>query len=105
MYKLRNVTETNTTVLTGLTPMQAQFTSNLNISSAIPGTTFLIINAFIGHRISLKIRMLTSLVTIFFFFILTTGLVEVNTDQWQEGFLSLTMLSVAIMNGKWHLLE
>lgn len=43
--------------------------------------------------------MVTSLTFIFFFFVLTTGLVEVNTDTWQEGFLSLTMLTVALMNG------
>lgn len=53
MYKFRNVTANETDVLT---PIQAGFTSDLSVASAVPNTIFLILNAFIGHKIPLGFR-------------------------------------------------
>lgn len=96
MYKFRDVINNST----DLTPIQAGFTSDLSVASAIPNTLFLILNAFIGHRVPLQLRMISSLVVVFIFFVATTALVEVNTDAWQLDFFRITLFSVVIMNGK-----
>ena len=97
MYKFRDV---NNTTDTDLTPIQAGFTSDLSVASAIPNTLFLILNAFIGHRIPMKLRMIGSLLVVFLFFIVTTALVEVNTDAWQNTFFKFTLFTVVVMNSK-----
>lgn len=98
MYKFRNVTNNATDELT---PIQAGFTSDLSVSAAVPNTLFLILNAFIGHKIPLKYRMVGSMAFVFLFFIVTTALVEVNTDSWQNEFFVFTLSSVVLMNSKW----
>ncbi|KAJ6645911.1 Equilibrative nucleoside transporter 1 [Pseudolycoriella hygida] len=95
LYKFRNVTANATD---DLTPIQAGFTSDLSVSAAVPNTMFLVLNAFIGHKIPLKIRMVGSLTFVFIFFIATTALVEVNTDTWQNEFFIFTLTSVVLMN-------
>ncbi|KAG4072412.1 hypothetical protein HA402_004344 [Bradysia odoriphaga] len=95
MYKFRNVTNNATDELT---PIQAGFTSDLSVSAAVPNTLFLILNAFIGHKIPLKYRMVGSMTFVFLFFIVTTALVEVNTDSWQNEFFIFTLTSVVMMN-------
>lgn len=96
LYKFRNVTTNSTD---DLTPIQAGFTSDLSVSAAVPNTLFLILNAFVGHKIPLKYRMVGSLTFVFLFFIVTTALVEVNTDSWQNEFFIFTLTSVVLMNG------
>lgn len=98
MFKFRDVTANSTS--DDLTPIQAGFTSDLSVASAIPNTLFLILNAFVGHRIPLRLRMVGSLTFVFIFFVMTTVLVEVNTDTWQTTFFQLTLASVVVMNGK-----
>lgn len=95
MYKFRNVTSNDTTVIT---PIQATFISDLTFAASIPSTTFLILNAFIGHRISLGLRMNGSLLIVFVIFLMNTLLILVNTDQWQETFFNITIASVVVMN-------
>lgn len=96
MYKFRDVVNNST----DLTPIQAGFTSDLSVASAIPSTLFLILNAFMGHRLPLQLRMIGSLVIVFIFFVATTVLVEVDTDAWQLDFFRITLISVVIMNSK-----
>lgn len=98
LYKFRNVTTNSTD---DLTPIQAGFTSDLSVSAAVPNTLFLILNAFVGHKIPLKYRMVGSMTFVFLFFIVTTALVEVNTDSWQNEFFIFTLTSVVMMNSKW----
>ncbi|XP_055682994.1 equilibrative nucleoside transporter 2 [Lutzomyia longipalpis] len=95
MFKFRNVTGNDSDVLT---PIQRTFTSDLSVSSAVPNTVFLILNAFLSHRISLQIRMLGSMGIIFVLFIFTTVFVEVDTDSWQRPFFAITITTVVVMN-------
>lgn len=97
MFKFRDAIHNST----DLTPIQAGFTSDLSVASALPSTLFLILNAFIGHRIPLQMRMIGSMVVVLIFFVATTVLVEVNTDAWQMDFFRITLVSVVVMNGKW----
>lgn len=95
MYKFRNVTDNSST---DITPIQATFTSDLSFSASVPNTMFLILNAFYGHKISLPVRMIGSMIIILVFFMMNTALVQVNTDQWQDRFFDITIGSVVIMN-------
>ncbi|XP_043269233.1 equilibrative nucleoside transporter 1 [Venturia canescens] len=106
MYKFRDIhpnntghhNYTHTEILEKRTDLQANFTSYLNVSSALPNTLFLIVNTFISKRISLSTRMIGSQVIILLLFIMTTGLVMVNTDEWQNDFLITTLTTVALVN-------
>ncbi|XP_058120434.1 equilibrative nucleoside transporter 2-like [Anopheles ziemanni] len=94
-YKFRNVTTNNTSQLT---PRQLEFQSDLSIAASVPGVIFLILNASVGHKIPLHFRMIGSLVMMLLIMIGTTALVRVNTDQWQDEFFHLTMLTVVVIN-------
>uniref|UniRef100_A0A182JJ50 Equilibrative nucleoside transporter n=1 Tax=Anopheles atroparvus TaxID=41427 RepID=A0A182JJ50_ANOAO len=94
-YKFRNLTTNSTSELT---PRQLEFQSDLSIAAAVPGVVFLILNACVGHKIPLHLRMNGSLVMMLLIMIGTTALVRVDTDQWQDGFFHLTMLTVVIIN-------
>ncbi|XP_067622676.1 equilibrative nucleoside transporter 1 [Eurosta solidaginis] len=99
MYKFRNTTINDTSIDTPeLTPMQKSFTCDLTLTASISGTTFLILNAIYGHLVSLNVKILGTLFTILGIFIVTTSFVEVNTDQWQEQFFLITLLTVVIIN-------
>lgn len=95
MYKFRNVTSNSSTEIT---PIQATFTSDLSFSASIPSTMFLILNAMYGHKFRLHLRMVGSLVVILIFFACNTVLIKVNTDQWQDKFFDITIVSVVVMN-------
>uniref|UniRef100_A0A182U796 Equilibrative nucleoside transporter n=2 Tax=Anopheles melas TaxID=34690 RepID=A0A182U796_9DIPT len=94
-YKFRNVSSNDTSALT---PRQLEFQSDLSIAAAVPGTVFLILNACAGHKVPLHVRMNGSLVLMLLIMIGTTALVRVDTDQWQDAFFNLTMLSVVVIN-------
>lgn len=96
-YKFRNVSSNDTSALT---PRQLEFQSDLSIAAAVPGTVFLILNACAGHKVPLHVRMNGSLVLMLLIMIGTTALVRVDTDQWQDAFFNLTMLSVVVINSE-----
>lgn len=96
MYKFRNITNNSTDELT---PIQAGFTSDLSVASAVPNTIFLILNVLIGYRIPIKYRMNVSLVIMLIFFIITTCLVQIDTDNVQYEFFVFTLSTAVFMNG------
>lgn len=49
-------------------------------------------------RISLKLRMVGSIVIILILFVITTAFVKINTDQYQDIFLEFTLTTVFIVN-------
>ncbi|XP_073821069.1 equilibrative nucleoside transporter 1 [Musca autumnalis] len=99
MYKFRNATFNDTDPLgEELTPMQKSFSCDLTLTASISGTTFLILNAIYGQKLSLRLRMLGSLCVILIIFIITTTFVEVNTDRWQKQFFLITLLCVVNIN-------
>nr|CAD7263292.1 unnamed protein product [Timema shepardi] len=98
MYKLRNVTANISHRESGRTELQADFTAYLSVASTIPNTLFLILNSLLSHRISLQLRMVGSLSIIVILFILTTALVEVDTDSWQQIFFFTTLVIVVLLN-------
>ncbi|KAJ0175538.1 hypothetical protein K1T71_008697 [Dendrolimus kikuchii] len=98
MYKFRDTTPNNLTILeVQKSQFQAEFTSYLNVATAIPNLIFLILNSLYGHLVSLKSRLQGSLVIVTICFLVTTSLVQVDTDEWQNGFFIITMVTVVIM--------
>ncbi|XP_072938970.1 equilibrative nucleoside transporter 3 [Epargyreus clarus] len=97
MYKFRDVTPSNLTMFVRKTQFQAEFTSYLNVATAIPNLIFLILNSFYGHLVSVKSRLQGSLIVVTLSFLVTTSLVQVNTDDWQNTFFIVTLVSVVIM--------
>lgn len=95
MYKFRNVSGNGTT---DITPMQATFIPDLSIAGSITGTAFQILSAIVGHKIRLSVRMNCSLMVIFLVFVMSTALIKVNTDQWQETFFSVSIASQVVMS-------
>ncbi|CAF4846568.1 unnamed protein product [Pieris macdunnoughi] len=97
MYKFRDVEPNNLTMYVRKTQFQAEFTSYLNVATAIPNLVFLILNSLYGHLVSVRSRLLGSLIVVTLSFIVTTSLVLVDTDEWQNTFFIVTMITVVIM--------
>ncbi|XP_050347089.1 equilibrative nucleoside transporter 3 [Nymphalis io] len=97
MYKFREVTPNNVTMYVRKTQFQAEFTSYLNVATAIPNLIFLILNSMYGHLVSVKSRLQGSLIVVTVSFLVTTSFVQVNTDEWQNTFFIITMITVVIM--------
>ena len=96
MYKLRDLSGQSPDTV--LTPLQLGFTSHLCVASLVPSTIVLLIHAAIGHHSSFRLRIAGGLAGTVAFFTLTTALVKINTDTWQEGFYALTLITVCTAN-------
>lgn len=94
LFKFRNVTANGTE----LTPRQMEMQADLSMSSAIPSTTFLILNAMLGYRVPLKCRMIGSYIVMTILMIVTTIFVKVDTDTWQDEFFTVTIATVIVIN-------
>ncbi|XP_013142681.1 PREDICTED: equilibrative nucleoside transporter 3 [Papilio polytes] len=97
MYKFRDVTPNNVTMFVRKTQFQAEFTSYLNVATAIPNLIFLVLNSLYGHLVPLKSRLQGSLVVVTLTFLFTTALVQVDSDEWQSTFFIITIVTVVIM--------
>lgn len=51
-----------------------------------------------SHRISLKLRMIGSMIIILILFVVTTAFVKINTDDYQDIFFEFTLTTVFIVN-------
>ncbi|KAG5888278.1 hypothetical protein JTB14_025198 [Gonioctena quinquepunctata] len=102
MYKFRNMSNNSTSVhssqISVRTPLQAEFTSYLNLASSVPNLLFLILITFISHRISLNIRIVGSLVFMQLLMLITLVFVGINTDDWQQTFFGITLASIVLLN-------
>jgi len=99
MYKLRDLNSSFTTVQPEtFTPLQLEFTPYLVVFSLVPSTALLIMNAFVGHKFSFKVRIAGGLLGVVLLFTLTTALVEVDTDDWQTNFFRVTLTTAFLIN-------
>ena len=64
----------------------------------VPNVTMLLLNAAFGHRFKTQPRLLVSLVLVILFFIFTDVMVMINTDDWQDIFYVVTLISVVCIN-------
>uniref|UniRef100_A0A3Q4MVP8 Solute carrier family 29 member 3 n=1 Tax=Neolamprologus brichardi TaxID=32507 RepID=A0A3Q4MVP8_NEOBR len=77
------------------------FESYLSLASTVPSVlSFCLIPVCVCvHRVSSRIRILSSLFVILFVFAVTTALVKVDTSNHRMGFLVVTLVSVAVVSG------
>ena len=80
-----------------LTPLQLKWNSYLSISNMIPNVCMVMLNASFGHKFPMRSRILGSLTGIALLFIFTDVMTKVNTDNFQYGFLSLTLTTVVLI--------
>jgi len=78
--------------------MQKAWGGYLAVASMVPNVTFLILNGVVGHKFRTLPRLVISLVFVILSFIFTSVMVQVDTDEWQSTFLTVTLVSVAFIN-------
>ncbi|XP_057368673.1 equilibrative nucleoside transporter 1-like [Daphnia carinata] len=98
MYKLRDLNTTSSGNTSHLSPLQLGFTSYLCVTSLVPSTVVLVLNAFVGHKFSFKLRIAGGLLGVVLLFTFTTALVELDTDPWQMSFYFITLVSAFFIN-------
>ena len=89
MYKLRDLnstTQDNSTTI--LSPLQLGFTSYLCVTSLVPSTVVLLLNAFFGHNLTFKLRIAGGLFGVILLFSFTTALVQIDTDSCEDIFIT-----------------
>ncbi|XP_050547674.1 equilibrative nucleoside transporter 3-like isoform X1 [Daktulosphaira vitifoliae] len=105
MYKLRTIS--NSTHFSSIiwpndpyhsSRLQANFTSFLTIAASIPSTLVLFSNTYLAKKISIQLRMISSLLFMLFLFAFTTVFVNINTDSWQVLFFLMTIGVVVLLN-------
>jgi len=82
----------------GLNAMQEGWNPKLSIFSMVPNVTILILNAVFGHRFRTQPRLLVSLILVIILFAFTAGMTMVDSDEWQEAFLYITLASAVLIN-------
>jgi len=97
MYKFRNTTD-NSSDSDSQTDLQINFFGYLSVASMVPNTIFLTLNAVFGHKMHPQPKLISSLALVIVFFVITTILVPLETDSWQDGFFAATMVMVVILN-------
>jgi len=96
-YKFRNTSAPANS--TGpMTELQSLYTPLQMVLSQLPNFSFLLLNAVIGHRLSVTRRLVITLLLMVTLFSVTTAFVLVDTDQWQTGFFALTMTTIVLIN-------
>ncbi|KAJ8308008.1 hypothetical protein KUTeg_012882 [Tegillarca granosa] len=80
------------------TELQTVFEGTVAVASMVPNLLFNFITAAITKRMSLKTRMAVPVAIILLVFSCTVALTQVDTDNWQEQFYVITIISVMIMN-------
>merc|ERR1719282_891169 len=107
-YKFRTVVEdvsiedanaaNATAVVDDKNELQKAWNGYLAAASMVPNVTFLILNAFFGHRLKTQPRLIVSLILVILAFTFTSIMVQVDTDTWQKDFLIVTLVSVVFIN-------
>ena len=64
----------------------------------VPNVTIMLLNAVFGHRFRTQPRLLVSLILVIGLFAVTSALCLINSDDWQEIFLYVTIASVVFIN-------
>ncbi|XP_012936591.1 equilibrative nucleoside transporter 3 [Aplysia californica] len=101
-YKFRNTSLPSNVSFDGkghTTDMQVVFESYLSIVSNGSNLLFMIITLLLVRSISVKVRIVVSTVLMITIFVITTSLVEVDTDSWQQVFFIITLVMAAFMSG------
>ena len=81
--------------------VQNDWGPNMSMASMIPNVTFLLLNAFFGHRFKTTPKLLILLISLIFVIVLfafTCAMAKIDTDKWQDAFWSVTIASIVLIN-------
>ncbi|XP_068927203.1 equilibrative nucleoside transporter 3 isoform X2 [Petaurus breviceps papuanus] len=93
MYKLQNCSSQ------GASDIQNYFESYISIASTVPSVLCLIGNFLLVNRLSVHVRVLTSLAILLVVFVVITILVKVDTSAWTFSFFVITIVCMVILSG------
>ncbi|XP_036625452.1 equilibrative nucleoside transporter 3 [Trichosurus vulpecula] len=93
MYKLQNCSSQ------GASDIQNYFESYISIASTVPSVLCLIGNFLLVNRVSVHVRVLTSLSILLVVFVLITVLVKVDTSSWTFSFFVITIICMVVLSG------
>ncbi|CAH0395770.1 unnamed protein product [Bemisia tabaci] len=104
MYKFRLLPQNDTLLhdILGddddISDLQTVFMGYLSLVATMSSTVTLCIYPFVGRKFSLSSKMYFSLFNMFLLFVITTALVKVDTDHWQDNFFYLTLGTIMLLN-------
>ncbi|XP_072031401.1 equilibrative nucleoside transporter 1-like isoform X1 [Amphiura filiformis] len=98
-HKLRNVTvQFEPESDDDKTQLQTMYESYFSVAAQVPNVLIQIVNTGLKHKVTLQVRMLTSLSGMLILFIATTVLTQIHTDDWQSIFFYVTLISIVLIN-------
>ncbi|KAL5008351.1 hypothetical protein ScPMuIL_013932 [Solemya velum] len=101
-YKLRNTTlpaDVDYNDPKFETEHQIMFETYMAMAAQIPNLIFNFKTALLVRKISLKKRMVGSMVFIIAVFVITSVFTKINSDKWQLAFFAFTMVEIVLLNG------
>ncbi len=78
--------------------IQTGWGSSMSMASMIPNVTFLLLNATFGHHFKTTPRLLVSLILVILLFGVTCAFTKIETDEWQDEFWYITIVSIVLIN-------
>lgn len=74
------------------------FENYFSVAAMAPNLIMFLINTLFKHKVSLQVRMLTSVCIMTLCFVLTTALVVVDTSNWTNQFFMVTIGTIILIN-------
>ncbi|XP_061491236.1 equilibrative nucleoside transporter 3 [Rhineura floridana] len=99
IYKLQNCSEQISPAEQGASDIRDFFESYISLASTVPSVLCLIGNFLLVNKVSISIRILSSLTIMLAAFVVITVLVKVDTSAWTSRFFILTIVCVVITSG------
>ncbi|XP_063163590.1 equilibrative nucleoside transporter 3 [Candoia aspera] len=98
MYKLQNCSEDIAPAEQGSSDIHNFFESYISVASTVPSVLSLIGNFLLVNKVSVNVRILSSLAVMLAVFLVITVLVKVDTSAWTLWFFILTIVCVAVVS-------
>ncbi|RUS91485.1 hypothetical protein EGW08_000809, partial [Elysia chlorotica] len=98
-YKFRNTSIVPFDAKHNNTRLQSEFESYLSIVSQCSNLFFMVLTVLLVRSINVKVRVVVSTLLVAVIFVITTALVKVDTDSWQQAFFFITLCLAAFMSG------
>ncbi|XP_013908043.1 PREDICTED: equilibrative nucleoside transporter 3 [Thamnophis sirtalis] len=98
MYKLQNCSEDISPEDQGSSDIRNFFESYISVASTVPSVLSLIGNFLLVNKVSVNVRILSSLAVMLATFLVITVLVKVDTSAWTLWFFIITVVCVAVIS-------
>ncbi|KAJ7373079.1 hypothetical protein OS493_014226 [Desmophyllum pertusum] len=78
--------------------MKHNFENFFSVAAMVPNVLMFLLNTLFKHKISLQVRMLTSVCIMTLCFVVTTVLVVIDTSNWTTNFFYITIGTIIVIN-------